>query len=150
MHARQKTHKDLMGKVMCRLCSKAVKSVAHVLAGRTALAQNKVAHAPRLITKYTNTNVFTAAAATYATATTIRNSHERSLECGILVTKEWKYGISTRRENLFLKSRLFSLISYTAALTQTTAGRESISSLVINSVILITFTFNKGVLLRKK
>ena len=68
----------------------------------------------------------------------------------VLVTKEWKYGISTRRENLFLKSRLFSLISYTAALTQTTAGRESISSLVINSVILITFTFNKGVLLRKK
>ena len=145
MHARQKTHKDLMGKVMCRLCSKAVKSVAHVLAGRTSLAQNKVAHAPRLITKYTNTNVFTAAA-----ATTIRNSDERSLECGILVTKEWKYGISTRRENLFLKPRLFSLISYTAALTQTTAGRESISSLVINSVILITFTFNKGVLLRKK
>ena len=63
-----------MGKVMCRLCSKAVKSVAHVLAGRTSLAQNKVAHAPRLITKYTNTNVFTAAAA----ATTIRNSDERS------------------------------------------------------------------------
>ena len=42
-----------MGEVMCRLCSKAVKSVAYVLAGRTALAQNKVAHAPRLITKYT-------------------------------------------------------------------------------------------------
>ena len=42
-----------MGEVMCRLCSKAVKSVAHILAGRTALAQNKVAHAPRLITKYT-------------------------------------------------------------------------------------------------
>lgn len=56
----------------------------------------------------------------------------------------------SQRLNLFLKSRLFSLISYTAALTQTTAGRESISSLVINSVILITFTFNKGVLLRKK
>ena len=39
--ASQKTHTDTTGEVMCRLCNKAPESVAHVLAGCTALAQNK-------------------------------------------------------------------------------------------------------------
>ena len=96
-----------MGKVMCRLCSKAVKSVAHVLAGRTALAQNKVAHAPRLITKYTNTNVFTAAAATSATATTIRNSDERSSrDKGVEIRDQY-----SQREFVFkIKTFIFNLL----------------------------------------
>lgn len=37
----QKTHTDTTGELMCRLCDKAPESVAHVLAGCTALAQNK-------------------------------------------------------------------------------------------------------------
>ena len=40
-YACQKTHTDMTGKVTCRLCNKAPESVAHVLAGCTALAQNK-------------------------------------------------------------------------------------------------------------
>ena len=40
LYACQKTHTDMTGEVMCRLCSKAPESVAHVLAGCTALAQN--------------------------------------------------------------------------------------------------------------
>lgn len=91
-----------MGKVMCRLCSKAVKSVAHVLAGRTSPAQNKVAHAPRLITKYTNTNVFTAAA-----ATTIRNSDERSSgDKGVEIRDQY-----SQREFVFkIKTFIFNLL----------------------------------------
>ena len=34
----QKTHTDMTGEVTCRLCNKAPESVAHVLAGCTALA----------------------------------------------------------------------------------------------------------------
>ena len=41
LYASQKTHTDTTGEVMCRLCNKASESVAHVLAGCTALAQNK-------------------------------------------------------------------------------------------------------------
>ena len=41
LYACQKTHMDTMGEVMCRLCYKAPESVAHVLAGCTALALNK-------------------------------------------------------------------------------------------------------------
>ena len=41
LYACQKTHTDTTGEVMCRLCNKAPESVAHVLAGCTALAQNK-------------------------------------------------------------------------------------------------------------
>ena len=37
----QKTHTDTTGEVMCGLCDKAPESVAHVLAGCSALAQNK-------------------------------------------------------------------------------------------------------------
>ena len=37
----QKTHTDTTGELMCRLCDKAPESVAHVLAGCTALAQNQ-------------------------------------------------------------------------------------------------------------
>ena len=40
-YACQKTHTDMTGEVTCRLCNKAPESVAHVLAGCTALAQNK-------------------------------------------------------------------------------------------------------------
>ena len=36
-----KTHTDTTGEVMCRLFNKAPESVAYVLAGCTALAQNK-------------------------------------------------------------------------------------------------------------
>ena len=41
LYASQKTHAGTTGEVMCRLCNKAPESVAHVLAGCTALAQNK-------------------------------------------------------------------------------------------------------------
>ena len=41
MYACQKTHTDMTGEVICRLCNKVPESVAHVLAGCTALAQNK-------------------------------------------------------------------------------------------------------------
>ena len=41
LYASQKTRTDTTGEVMCRLCNKAPESVAHVLAGCTALAQNK-------------------------------------------------------------------------------------------------------------
>ena len=41
LYACQKTHTAKPGEVMCRLCNKAPESVAHVLAGCTALAQNK-------------------------------------------------------------------------------------------------------------
>ena len=41
LYACQKTHMDMMGEVTCRLCNKAPESVAHVLAGCTALAQNE-------------------------------------------------------------------------------------------------------------
>ena len=41
LYACQKTYMDTTGVVMCRLCNKAPESVAHVLAGCTALAQNK-------------------------------------------------------------------------------------------------------------
>ena len=41
LYACQKTHTDATGEVMCRLCGKAPESVAHVLAGCTALAQNR-------------------------------------------------------------------------------------------------------------
>ena len=41
LYACQKTHTFTTGEVMCRLCNKAPESVAHVLAGCTALAQNK-------------------------------------------------------------------------------------------------------------
>ena len=41
LYACQKTHTDMTGEVMCRLCNEAPESVAHVLAGCTALAQNK-------------------------------------------------------------------------------------------------------------
>ena len=41
LYACQKTHTDTSGEVMCRLCNKAPESVPHVLAGCTALAQNK-------------------------------------------------------------------------------------------------------------
>ena len=41
LYACQKMHTDTTGEVMCRLCNKAPESVAHVLAGCTALAQNK-------------------------------------------------------------------------------------------------------------
>ena len=37
----QKTHTDTTGELVCRLCNKAPESVVHVLAGCTALAQNK-------------------------------------------------------------------------------------------------------------
>ena len=37
----QKTHTDMTAEVTCRVCNKATESVAHVLAGCTALAQNK-------------------------------------------------------------------------------------------------------------
>ena len=40
LYACQKKHTST-GEVMCRLCNKAPGSVAHVLAGCTALAQNK-------------------------------------------------------------------------------------------------------------
>ena len=38
LYACQKTHTDMTGEVTCRLCNKAPESVAHVLAGCTALA----------------------------------------------------------------------------------------------------------------
>ena len=38
LYACQKTHRDMTGEVTCRLCNKAPESVAHVLAGCTALA----------------------------------------------------------------------------------------------------------------
>jgi len=41
LYASQKTHTGTTGEVICRLCNKAPESVAHVLAGCTALAQNK-------------------------------------------------------------------------------------------------------------
>ena len=41
LYVSQKPHTDTTGEVMCRLCIKASESVAHVLAGCTALAQNK-------------------------------------------------------------------------------------------------------------
>ena len=41
LYACQTTHTDTTGKVLCRLCNKAPESVAHVLAGCTALAQTK-------------------------------------------------------------------------------------------------------------
>ena len=41
LYACQKMHPVATGKVMCRLCNKAPESVAHILAGCTALAQNK-------------------------------------------------------------------------------------------------------------
>ena len=41
LYASLKTHTDTTGEVMCRLCNKAPESVAHVLAGCTALAKNK-------------------------------------------------------------------------------------------------------------
>ena len=41
LYACQKTHTDTTGEVMHRLCNKATESVAHVLAGCTALVQNK-------------------------------------------------------------------------------------------------------------
>ena len=41
LYACQKTHTGTMGEVMYRLCYNAPESVAHVLAGCTALAQNK-------------------------------------------------------------------------------------------------------------
>ena len=41
LYSCQKTHTDTTGEVMCRLCNKAPESVAYVLAGCTALAQNK-------------------------------------------------------------------------------------------------------------
>ena len=41
LYACQKTHTDMTGEVTCRLCNKTPESVAHVLAGCTALAQNK-------------------------------------------------------------------------------------------------------------
>ena len=41
LYACQKTHTDTTDEVMCRLCNKAPESVAHVLAGCTAVAQNK-------------------------------------------------------------------------------------------------------------
>ena len=41
LYACQKTLTDMTGEVTCRLCNKAPESVAHVLTGCTALAQNK-------------------------------------------------------------------------------------------------------------
>ena len=41
LYACQKTHTDTTGEVICWLCNKAPESVAHVLAGCAALAQNK-------------------------------------------------------------------------------------------------------------
>ena len=42
LYASRKTHTDTTGEVMCRLCYKKNReSIAHVLAGCTALAQNK-------------------------------------------------------------------------------------------------------------
>ena len=41
LYACRKTQTDMTGVVTCRLCNKAHESVAHVLAGCTALAQNK-------------------------------------------------------------------------------------------------------------
>ena len=41
LYACQKTHTAKPGEVMCRLCNKAPESVAQVLAGCNALAQNK-------------------------------------------------------------------------------------------------------------
>ena len=41
LYACQKTQTDMTGVVACRLCNKAHESVAHVLAGCTALTQNK-------------------------------------------------------------------------------------------------------------
>ena len=41
LYACQKKDSDTTGEVMCRLCNKDTESVAHVLAGCTALAQNK-------------------------------------------------------------------------------------------------------------
>ena len=41
LNACLKKHTVTMGEVMCMLCNKAPESVAHVLAGCTALAQNK-------------------------------------------------------------------------------------------------------------
>ena len=41
LYACQKTHTGATGEVVCRLCNKAPESGAHVLAGCTALAQNK-------------------------------------------------------------------------------------------------------------
>ena len=39
--ASQKTHTGPEGEAMCRLCGKALASVAHILSGCSALAQNK-------------------------------------------------------------------------------------------------------------
>ena len=41
LYACQKTHTDTTGEMMCRLCNEAPENVADVLAGCTALAQNK-------------------------------------------------------------------------------------------------------------
>ena len=41
LYACQKKDSDTTGEVMCRLCNKDTESVAHVLAGCTALAQKK-------------------------------------------------------------------------------------------------------------
>ena len=41
LYACQKTYADATGEVMCGLCNKAPESVAHILAGCTALAQKK-------------------------------------------------------------------------------------------------------------
>ena len=41
LYTGQKKHTDTTGEVTCRLCNKAPESVAHVLAGCTALAQDK-------------------------------------------------------------------------------------------------------------